>query len=169
MHTNFDVMGMAEALADLLKLTDSQVLMEVLPSGEEEYTAKEPQGIGRVGMLPRPMTLTECAGFVKKVLDLPYVTVSGPADRILRRAAVSSGSGRSMISYGLAKKAEVLITGDIGHHEALDAGEQGLCIIDGGHYGTEKLFAAYMEKWLGKEFPDLECVRAVQEPVFFAV
>ena len=30
----------------------------------------------------------------------------------------------------------MLVTGDIGHHDGIDAVEQGLAVIDAGHYGT---------------------------------
>ena len=46
MHTNFDVLGMADLSADLLKLTKRQVLEVTF----EEENRRE--GIGRVGMLP---------------------------------------------------------------------------------------------------------------------
>ncbi len=45
-----------------------------------------------------------------------------------------------MIQAALDKNADVLITGDIGHHEGIDAVAQGLAIIDGGHYGIEHIF-----------------------------
>ncbi len=166
MHTNFDVMGMAEKLAGMLGLLEQQVLMEVAPSGQSPSVIKEKQGIGRVGRLPESMTLEACGAFVKKTLELPYVLVSGETGRQVEIAAVSSGSGKSMIPYALEKQADVLITGDMGHHEALDAKEQGLCIIDAGHYGTEKLFSGFMKNWFAGEFPGLDCLMAEQREVF---
>lgn len=47
--------------------------------------------------------------------------------------------------------AEVMITGDVKHHEAMDALEQGLCIIDAGHFGLENIFSAYIREFLGRE------------------
>ena len=47
---------------------------------------------------------------------------------------------------------DVYITGDIDHHTGIDAVDQGLCIIDAGHYGIEHIFMddvkAYLEKTL---------------------
>ena len=45
-----------------------------------------------------------------------------------------------MVSAAFAAHADVLITGDIDHHTGIDAVAQGLMIIDGGHYGIEKIF-----------------------------
>ena len=36
---------------------------------------------------------------------------------------------------------DLFITGDVRHHEAQIAIEKGICVIDAGHYGTEKIFA----------------------------
>ncbi|MGO0916177.1 Nif3-like dinuclear metal center hexameric protein, partial [Clostridioides difficile] len=36
--------------------------------------------------------------------------------------------------------AEVLITGDVKYHEAQDALDIGMCIVDCGHFDTEDIF-----------------------------
>ncbi len=51
--------------------------------------------------------------------------------------------------------ADVLLTGDISHHEGLDANMQGLSIIDAGHYGIEKIFTGYMRSWFRRELPEI--------------
>ena len=51
--------------------------------------------------------------------------------------------------------ADVMITGDIDHHEGIDAVAQGLTIIDAGHYGIEKIFISYMEDFMKRELPEL--------------
>ena len=48
--------------------------------------------------------------------------------------AVSPGAGKSAIMPAIKKGADVLVTGDIGHHDGIDAVEQGLAVIDAGHY-----------------------------------
>lgn len=134
MHTNFDVCKMAEINARLLGLLDPRVLY-VTENGEQGE-----EGIGRVGMLPKSMTLGECGVYVKKCFRLPQVKLFGNPDALVERAAVSGGSGKSMVSHAIAGGAQVLITGDIDHHTGLDALDAGLAIIDAGHYGTEYFF-----------------------------
>ena len=56
----------------------------------------------------------------------------------------------------------MLVTGDIGHHEGLDAMEQGLAIIDAGHYGTEYIFVDDMKNYLSQRCPGVEIIT---EPV----
>ena len=163
MHTNFDVMGMADEAADRLGLTDR----EVLDVTYEDTISKE--GIGRVGHLPQEMSVAECAELVKEVFLLDHVHVFGDLDRRIRKVAVSPGSGKSMIQKALQSGAEVLITGDIGHHDGIDAEAAGLTIIDGGHYGIEKLFVKYMKDFLRSRFPELEVHSASQKEPYSIV
>ncbi len=48
----------------------------------------------------------------------------------VQRLAILPGSGKSAIPAALEKGADVLVTGDIGHHDGIDAVDQGLAIID---------------------------------------
>jgi dinuclear metal center YbgI/SA1388 family protein len=150
MHTNFDVCAMAQINAGLLKLSETQVLYvtDRTPEGEK--------GIGKVGKLPRPMTLSACAEYVKTQYGLPHVNVYGNPDQMVEIAAVSGGSGKSMIDPALDKGAQVLITGDIDHHTGIDSVDQGLTIIDAGHYGTEYFFMAQVRQDLEQMDESLE-------------
>lgn len=150
MHTNFDVLGMAEINAGLLKLKDEKVLYltEDGPQGQ--------QGIGRVGMFPNEMSLEECAQYVKDAFSLDQVKVFGNRETKISRGAVSGGSGKSMVQPAIAAGAQVLITGDIDHHTGLDAIDMGLTIIDAGHYGTECFFMKQIEKDLQEIAPKVE-------------
>lgn len=159
MHTNFDVMGMADAAADALQLTERRVLDVTF---EDELSE---EGIGRTGRLPAPMELKACAQLVKSAFDVPDVRVYGDLSRLTETVAVCPGSGKSVIDTAIKKKTDVLITGDIDYHEAIDAVAQGLAIIDAGHYGIEKLFIPYMRDYLTRELPTLNIHTArVKEP-----
>jgi len=163
MHTNFDVMGMADAVADDLNLKKC----EVLDITYEDDIAKE--GIGRVGFLPRIMSLKECAEYCKEIFSLENVMVFGDIDSAIERVAVVPGSGKDYIKQSLQKKADVLITGDIGHHNGMDSVEQGLAIIDAGHFGLEKTFVPYMAEAIKREAPQLNVVKAKEQAPFIIV
>lgn len=152
MHTNFDVKGMAESAAAMIGLKNPEVLDVTVLSEDKE------EGIGRVGSLMEPMTLEQCAKLVEAAFSLNHVKVFGNRDQMVRRAAISPGSGKSEIGNALAKGAEVLITGDIDHHDGIDAVAQGLAIIDAGHYGIEHIFIKYMEKYLEKRCGGIDII-----------
>lgn len=159
MHTNFDVMGMADAAADELSLKDRQVLNVTY----EDDISKE--GCGRVGKLEKCMSVVELAKLVKEKFHVPNVRVFGSLGDIVETAAVMPGSGGSYISDSLNAGADVMITGDVDYHEGIDAVAQGLTIIDAGHYGIEKLFIPYMEEFIKRELPGLQTYKAeIKEP-----
>ena len=150
MHTNYDVLGMAPLSEKILGIKNSQVLdVTMCEDGKEE-------GIGRVGDLEKPMTLEECCVYVKHKLKLGSLKVFGDMNGTVSRLAVSPGSGKSAVAPAIAKGADVLVTGDIGHHDGLDAVEQGLAVIDAGHYGTEYIFIDDMKHFLEDKLPVLD-------------
>lgn len=158
MHTNFDVMGMADLAADYLELSDTEIL-EVTGVSEAKKV-----GIGRYGSLKKEMTVRECCEEVKQAFSLENVKVFGDLERKVKTAAISPGSGKSVISNALQAGVDVLITGDIDHHEGIDAVAQNMTVIDAGHYGVEHIFIPYMEQYLKREAKELEI--AVQPLTF---
>ena len=154
MHTNYDVIRMAELAADLLELGRQ----EVLETTCEE--AGEVKGIGRAGYLEEPSDLESCCEKVKKTFSLDAVRVFGNLKMQVHKAAVCPGSGKSVIRDALNKGADVLITGDIGHHEGIDAVAQGMAVIDAGHYGMEHIFVEDMKQFLTEHLPGVEVITA---------
>lgn len=155
MHTNYDVLGMAELSAKMLGLTDTTVLEEVLDG----------EGIGRVGRLLEPMTLEACARLVKERFSLPNVKIFGDLNKIVTTAALSPGAGKSMAEPALYAGADVLITGDIDHHTGIDMADRGMAIIDAGHYGIEHIYIRDMERFLKEKLPELKVFTApVKQP-----
>lgn len=150
MHTNYDVLGMAELSEKILGIRNTDVLDITM-----EKDGK-PEGIGRIGELEKPMTLEECCVYVKHKLNLGSLKVFGDMQAEVSRLAISPGSGKTAIAAAIAKGADVLVTGDIGHHDGLDAVEQGLAVIDAGHYGTEYIFIDDMRRFLEDKLPVLD-------------
>jgi len=140
MHTNYDARGMADLAARLINLQECTVLKEV----------KDGEGIGRVGVLPERMTLAECARLVKKAYDIPNVKIFGAPETVVYSAAICPGAGKSTMKEALKFGCDVYITGDIDHHTGIDAVDQGLCIIDAGHYGIEHIFMDDVKDYLEK-------------------
>lgn len=160
MHTNFDKAAMADMNAEDFGIMDPCLLQ---PSGID--AAGEPTGYGRIGMLAKPMTLKEYAIFIKERASLEQIRVYGDPGSVIQKAAVASGAGKSAIGNALQKGADVLITGDLDYHSAIDAVANGLAMIDAGHYGTEYKFEFYMQNLLRNDFPGLNvCIEPVKQP-----
>lgn len=147
MHTNFDTRGgMGREAARRLSLKNTEVLEETL-NGE---------GLGQIGVLSQTITVGELAQDVKRAFGLENVIIYGDINADADKVAICPGSGKSVIEIAVQKGADCLITGDIGHHEGLDAVEMGLKIIDASHYGIEKIFMEYIYNYLKDFCPDVE-------------
>ncbi len=153
MHTNYDVGRMAGLAGEKLGLCDPEVL---------EVTTRDPEekGIGEFADLAEPVSLGAYCDVVKQAFGLDHVRVFGDPDASISRVAIVPGSGKSEIAFALEKQADVLITGDIGHHAGIDAVAQGLSIIDAGHYGVEHIFIPDMAQYLHENLPDLTVFEA---------
>ena len=131
-HTNLDVAsgGINSALSEKFKLQNVSVLTdEIQPD----------TGLGRIGDLESPMTLSEFATLVKKVLHTPAVRISGDADKMIRRVAIGSGACGDCIPIAKQKSADVMLTADVKYHTAIDAVLSGIAVVDAGHYPTEMI------------------------------
>ena len=126
-----------------------------------------PQGIGRVADLEDPICLQECCELVKAKYELEAVKVFGDPSAEIRRVAISPGAGKSMVSAAFAAHADVLITGDIDHHTGIDAVAQGLMIIDGGHYGIEKIFVPDVAAFLREKCQAIDVVESTFGKEYF--
>lgn len=135
-HTNLDASpyGTNSYLTEKLMLRNIELIGEAY---EMEY------GILRSGELENPITLDELCIYVKKILNINNLRIVGNLNRIVRRVAICSGDGADFITVAFNHKCDVLITGDIRYHDACDARDMGISIIDAGHFDTEYI---YMDK-----------------------
>jgi len=131
-HTNLDVArgGINDILAELVEIENVEVL--------EESEAFEGIGLGRIGDLSEPLMLSRLTAKLERLFG-PIRLVDGDSgDRRVRRVAVVGGAGGGLAGAAVGKGADVLITGDVGHHQAVEARSMGIALLDAGHYGTEK-------------------------------
>ncbi|MEY8427678.1 Nif3-like dinuclear metal center hexameric protein [Lachnospiraceae bacterium 46-15] len=160
MHTNYDVVTMGALAAEILGLCDTEI-MEVTYDN-----AGRREGFGRTGNLPGRMTLSECGRHVKQAFGLDTVRIFGNPEQRVMRAAVLPGSGKSLVDAALRTGADVLISGDFGHHDGIDAVMKGLPVIDAGHYGIEKIFVSQMAGYIRETFEGLTVYTEKEENPF---
>jgi len=97
------------------------------------------RSVARMGSLctaREPMTLEELAVLAAASFGVTP-RVWGPADTRLARIATATGSAGSLIGDVIASGAQALVAGEVRYHDALDALEAGLCIIELGHDVSE--------------------------------
>lgn len=125
-HTNLDSAegGVNDCLAEELGLQS----IEKLP----------PDEMGRIGLLPAAMPFIDFARMVEQKL-CTRVRITGADDTPVQRIALVGGSAADELFAAKAAGADAFITGEMKHHFAIQAGALGLCIVEAGHYETEKV------------------------------
>jgi dinuclear metal center YbgI/SA1388 family protein len=156
-HTNADVAapGVSDALAARFGLTGLRPLHRPAPGSPADGAGR---GIGRIGELPRPMTLAELTRHAAAVLPATAwgVRAAGDPGRMVRTLAVSGGSGDSFLAEATAAGVDAFLTADLRHHPAGEhVAAGGPALLDAAHWATERPWlddlAAHLRDVLGVE------------------
>ncbi len=140
MHTNLDL---SEKFGVNTCLAKAVGLSEVRRSAHGECMF--------VGKLNRTTPTAEFVKSVKSALDcngLRYTEIKGE----VKTVALCSGSGGDQIFAAAEENADVLLTGEIKHHEINAANTLGINIIDAGHFKSEDIVILPLIKKLSEEF-----------------
>lgn len=131
--------------------------------------APEARGLGRVGAVPRAK-VRAFAERVKRALGADHVLVAGSLEREVTRAAVCAGSGGALVKDAARAGAQLLLTGELRHHDALAATAAGLDVICTRHSTSERGALAALEKRLSESLPGVtvERSREDRDPFVFA-
>ncbi len=119
MHTNFDLTHLNAYVAE--KVLGKAVL------DRDEY----------VLYFDVEKSLEEFSAEVAKAFGLTHIKSVVAHDRVIKRVALCTGSGASMIGE---IDADLFLTGDIKYHDAMEAKVLGLSMIDIGHFESERFF-----------------------------
>jgi putative NIF3 family GTP cyclohydrolase 1 type 2 len=92
--------------------------------------------LGRLCPLPEAITLGDFAFRVGKAFSV-RPRVWGGTQTPVTLVATASGSGGSLVAAAVAAGADVLLTGEVRYHEALDALAAGVAVVEAGHDVTE--------------------------------
>ncbi len=165
MHTNFDNAdgGMNDLLAQKLGLENIRKFTpdEAILEGGEKL-----DGIGRVGILERPMLMSEFISHIKASLGSTALKYSGDLFQQVQTVALCSGSGGSELFAAYNSGADVFVTADLKHDHGRIARELGLNIIDAGHFETENLILEFMSDFFYHHFPEIEVKLSESKPYF---
>ena len=86
---------------------------------------------------------------IKQQVNVSNYNYVGEDDAIINKVAVCVGSGSSELHNAKANGANLLLTGDITYHTAIEAKEIGMNLIDISHFHSEKHFGDDLVKEFG--------------------
>jgi dinuclear metal center YbgI/SA1388 family protein len=99
------------------------------------------------------------ASFLKSSLNCGTVRFTDFGKKI-KKTAISSGAGGNLVKNAVFHKCDAFVTGEIKHHEILEANDAELCIFDVGHFGSENIIINYLIKILRLEFKNVEFIKS---------
>ncbi|XP_050196541.1 NIF3-like protein 1 [Myiozetetes cayanensis] len=98
-------------------------------------------GMGRLCTLSEPVSLSDIIERIKSHLKLPHVRVAVGTGKTrespVKKAALCAGSGSSVLK---GTEADLYLTGEMSHHDVLDAVAKGISVILCEHSNTERGF-----------------------------
>jgi dinuclear metal center YbgI/SA1388 family protein len=95
-------------------------------------------GQGRVGPLENPIARSALLERIKKALGLDHLLVAGPREGTVNRAAVGAGACGEFLDDAIAAKADLFLTGEVRHHDALKAAAAGMTVVCTLHSNSER-------------------------------
>ena len=92
-------------------------------------------------------------------IELRLFRAVGDPETKIRRVGWCTGSGAEFIQNAFDEGCDLYITGDVKYHDAQLAKGLGICVLDCGHYGTERNFIDNMAEMLEKNI-DAEIIKS---------
>ena len=118
-------------------------------------------GYGRFAELAKPITWTGLLDRLKQRFGVAHLQVARPrgAASKLRSIAVAAGAGSGALR---GVPADVVVTGEMSHHDALAAVAAGSSVVLAGHSNTERGFLKVLAQRLSGEFRKAMQVRVAK-------
>ena len=115
-------------------------------------------GLGRIGTLEQPATRAQLIERIKRELELTHLLVAGPVDGSVSRIAVCAGACGDLLDDAIAQKAELYLTGEVRHHDAIKAARAQMTVICTLHSNSERAVLKRLSRQLQERAPDLPLV-----------
>jgi dinuclear metal center YbgI/SA1388 family protein len=127
------------------------------PAFDLNQLAAPPEGTGqgRIGTFDEPVERDALIERIKRGLSLDQLLIAGPMKGTVRRAAVCAGACGEMLSDAIRAKADLYLTGEMRHHDALRAAAAGVTVVCTLHSHSERITLARLKPRLEQALPGL--------------
>jgi dinuclear metal center YbgI/SA1388 family protein len=130
--------------------------------------APEKLGQGRIGRVAR-IEREELFARIKKELDLSHLLIAGPQRGPVERVACCAGACGEFLDDALRAKAELFLTGELRHHDAIKAASAGMTVVCTLHSNSERAVLKRLMTRLTDRLPALAVQLSRQDRDPFAV
>ena len=115
----------------------------------------EKLGQGRLGKLASPAPCAQVIERIKRELGLNHLLLAGPSDGTITTAACCAGACGDLLNDALKAKAELYLTGEMRHHDALRAASAGMTVVCTLHSNSERAVLKRLAERISGRLPDL--------------
>jgi dinuclear metal center YbgI/SA1388 family protein len=119
------------------------------------YNPTDKLGLGRIGKLEKPTALKQIIQRIKRYTGAQAFGIIGKEKRTVKTAAVCAGACGKILNLVIAAKADLYLTGELKHHQALAAQEAGLTCICLSHTVSERFALKKFARQLQKQAKDV--------------
>ena len=125
------------------------------PAFDLNQLAATPEGvgIGRVGEFDQPVERAEIFDRIKRTLGLGHLLIAGPSSGKVQRVAACAGACGELLNDALSQKAELYLTGEMRHHDAIKAAEAGMTVVCTLHSNSERATLRRLKQRLEELLP----------------
>ncbi len=95
-------------------------------------------GLGAVGTFEKVQPKAKIIADIKTVFGVNSLRLVDGKQSSIKKIAICTGSGASLLPRAFAAKADLFITGDVKYHQAIEAKRHDLILTDVGHFPSEK-------------------------------
>lgn len=117
-------------------------------------------GAGRRLVLDRGATVPELAERLRRHLGRARVQMAippGMENQAITHIGVVPGAGGSMLGVAASEQCQLFVTGEMRHHDILDAVQRGVSVLLAGHTNTERGYLPRLAERLAQAVPGLDC------------
>jgi hypothetical protein len=128
------------------------------PAFDLQVLAAPPEGLGmgRIGSLKQPLDRAQVFDRIKRELHLDHLLIAGPRNGMVHLAAVCAGACRDHLDDAVSQKADLYLTGEMRHHDAIKAASAGLTVVCTLHSNSERAILRRLRDRISKEAPDVQ-------------
>ncbi len=126
-------------------------------------------GLGRIGSWNQPVDRSQIISRIARNLQLSNLLIAGPAEGPIQKGAVCAGASGELLDDAVAKGAQILLTGEVRHHDALRAASCGMTVVCTLHSNSERAYLKKLATTLGEKLSRIPILIAQKDADPFVV
>ncbi len=144
--------GLQQSILQTLRETHpyEEIAYDLYPVEQEPVSKGISRGLGYgfFGDFPQALPFSEVAQCVKELFRIDGFWITEKTPSKISRIGYVAGKGASFVASAASAGCDLLITGEVGYHSALEGTRRKMGVMEIGHRESERFFLSTMAEWL---------------------